>query len=264
MLHRLPSYLSLLFLLSACTAMRADLVWHETGKKAFATQETHELSMYFEYSNNGKTPVLVTSIKASCGCTRPVVSGFPWRIEPGARDRLEIKVNVRGKTGVFRKTLELMTGEDVTELVVEVNIEDPVHRPMRADERKGNLTASKSDNQAIFKGDCVACHVTPTQGKYGPSLYKAACGICHEAKHRASMVPDLKSKIKVEGGDYWRQWIEQGKPDGLMPSFAASKGGPLSDSQISTLVHYLSNPEKPAKGRKIIRSFGVSSSSKAP
>jgi hypothetical protein len=71
------------------------------------------------------------------------------------------------------------------------------------------------------------------------------------------MVPDLKGKIKSESAAYWRQWITHGKEGGIMPAFAASEKGPLSGSQISTLVHFLAKPEpKTKKKEKVL--FGVS------
>ena len=53
------------------------------------------------------------------------------------------------------------------------------------------------------------------------------------------MVPDLH-KLKSEiDGDYWRNWVTNGKPGTLMPGFAATEGGPLDDADIKSLVEYL-------------------------
>ena len=82
----------------------------------------------------------------------------------------------------------------------------------------------------------------------GQELFVAACGICHEAEHRASMVPDLHALPHETSRGFWYVWITFGKTNSLMPGFAESEGGPLTSEQIGTLVDYLSEtiPSKPA------------------
>ena len=202
----------------------------------------------FPFSNSGTEPVLINEIKTSCGCVEPLAPELPWVIVPGVAEVLEVKVNIRGKKGTFQQSLEVRTQNTSTELVIKVEIEDPVHRPMTVEERNGNLAKSQADRQAIFKGDCIECHVKPTHRKYGMTLYESACGICHESEQRASVVPDLKDRIKNENPEYWRQWITKGKEGGLMPGFAASEGGPLSGSQVSTLINHIARLKRQQTG----------------
>jgi mono/diheme cytochrome c family protein len=91
----------------------------------------------------------------------------------------------------------------------------------------------------VFRGDCARCHVTPTVGKKGGELYTTACAICHEAPHRATMVPDLRAIKTPTGKEFWTQWISNGKPGSLMPAFASALGGPLNDEQIQSLAELL-------------------------
>jgi mono/diheme cytochrome c family protein len=72
----------------------------------------------------------------------------------------------------------------------------------------------------------------------GKVLYDKACGICHEAAHRATMVTDLRTKVP-NNAEYWKFSIVHGKPGTLMPAFSQAEGGPLSDAQIASLVEYL-------------------------
>ncbi|MBT5928012.1 MAG: DUF1573 domain-containing protein [Verrucomicrobia bacterium] len=243
-----------------CLPVNADLVWESSHLTKVAKHDEESIRFVFPFSNSDSKPITIQTIDASCGCTQANPPVLPWVIEGGTHQELEIIVHIQGKTGQFTKSLNVVSSEGSKELTTSVEIENPVFREMKADERERNLVQSKSDRQAIFKGECGSCHAEPTKGKYGPSLYDAACGICHDAKHRASMVPDLKPKIKTEGADYWRQWITHGKKEGLMPGFAASEKGPLSGSQISTLIHFLAKPESKTEsktGKGVIRSFGV-------
>jgi mono/diheme cytochrome c family protein len=115
-----------------------------------------------------------------------------------------------------------------------------------------------TDHQAVFKKDCARCHLAPAFGKYGQSLYVTACGICHEAKHPATMVPDLHALKTEITPDYWKNWVTHGKAGTLMPGFSAKEGGPLDNSQIASLVDYLTKnfprpmkqPESAAAGKK--------------
>jgi mono/diheme cytochrome c family protein len=95
------------------------------------------------------------------------------------------------------------------------------------------------DHQAVFKTDCAKCHLVPAFGKTGENLYRAACGICHEAKNRATMVPDLHALTTPIDDNYWHNWVAHGKAGTLMPGFAATEGGPLNDAQIASLVDYV-------------------------
>jgi len=106
-------------------------------------------------------------------------------------------------------------------------------------DRGRNQQLAAQDRQAVFKGDCANCHSTPTIGKMGSELYQAGCAICHDAEHRAPIVPDLHNLKHPTDAAHWRQWITASKPGSLMPAFAKEFDGPLSTEQIESLVEYL-------------------------
>jgi cytochrome c553 len=147
---------------------------------------------------------------------------------------------LRNKWGKLYKTLNILSSTSPATLSIVIDIPQGVTNtssPM-ADRLWGQQLASM-DHQAVFKKDCVHCHLEPAFGKYGQNLYTAACGICHEAKQRATMVPDLHALNTPVDSDYWHHWVTYGKPGTLMPGFAATLGGPLEDDQIRSLVDYL-------------------------
>ena len=113
-------------------------------------------------------------------------------------------------------------------------------------ERAAGIAAAKIDRQAVFKGDCASCHLKKIAGKYGQQLFESLCTICHEANPRATMVPDLAKLQIPTNEEFWRAWITAGKAGSLMPAFATSQGGPLSDLQIASLAAYL-NASHPSK-----------------
>jgi mono/diheme cytochrome c family protein len=105
--------------------------------------------------------------------------------------------------------------------------------------RQRNLQMATLDRQEVFRGDCARCHSDPGEGKLGADLFKSVCGVCHEAKVRATMVADLQNLNHPTDYDFWKMTITIGKPGTLMPAFANVAGGPLTDEQIDSLAKFL-------------------------
>jgi cytochrome c553 len=192
-------------------------------------------------------PVTILSVHPSCGCTTAELPPVPWQIQPGDSGQIKLTVNLQGKMGTLFKTVNVTTDHGKKDLILRINIlPPPPMREMTEEERNAGIVAAKVDRQAVFKGDCASCHLKKVDGKYGQQLFDALCSICHEAKNRATMVPDLANLQIPTTDEFWRAWITAGKAGGLMPAFATSQGGPLNDLQIASLSAYL-NAIHPSK-----------------
>ena len=103
----------------------------------------------------------------------------------------------------------------------------------------------RKDHDLAGSGDVGA---KPAQ-KTGAELFHTACGICHFAAPRASVVPDLLTAREPRDAAFWRKWISEGKEGTLMPAFAQAQGGPLTDQQIESLIEFAlaSLPTQPRK-----------------
>jgi Protein of unknown function (DUF1573). len=64
----------------------------------------------FSFVNTGDAPLVISTITASCGCTRPEWSKEP--IEPGKEGFIIIAFNPQGRVGNFNKTATVYTNED--------------------------------------------------------------------------------------------------------------------------------------------------------
>jgi mono/diheme cytochrome c family protein len=199
-------------------------------------------------------PVAVLTVHPSCGCTTAEVPSLPWLLPPGTNSTLRVNVNLAGKSGLVFKSVAITTDHGRMDLMLRINIApEPPPRPMTDAERAQGLAASKIDRQAVFRGDCASCHNKNLQGKYGQQLFAAACGICHEANPRATMVPDLHNLKDPTSEEFWRTWITSGKAGTLMPAFATAQGGPLTDFQVASLAAYLNQAipsHQPAQASK--------------
>ena len=64
----------------------------------------------FNFKNTGKTPLIITNARASCGCTIPDYSREP--IQVGDEGVIKVKFNSRGKHGKQNKRITLTTNSD--------------------------------------------------------------------------------------------------------------------------------------------------------
>jgi mono/diheme cytochrome c family protein len=140
------------------------------------------------------------------------------------------------------RTLTFLTSAGERVVTLEVSVKAPPRRadtPLTEAERKAAAVKSAADARAIFKGDCAACHADKARGLLGKELYEASCGICHDSPRRAATVPDLRGLKLPADLASWKTLIACGKAHTMMPGFAATEGGPLTELQVSSLAAYL-------------------------
>jgi cytochrome c553 len=188
---------------------------------------------------------VIREVQTSCGCTVPKLPSKPWKLAAGESGEFQLNVDLRGKSGNLVKTATIQTLKGVKNLMLQISIPVPPAASTDADTRARNMQLAAGDRQAIFKGDCMRCHVNPALGQMGQPLYAAACGVCHDAEHRGSMVPDLRALAHPTDRDFWKAMIVAGKPGTLMPGFSMDMGGPLNRAQIDSLADYLTREFTP-------------------
>ena len=202
-----------------------------------------DTNAYFSFflTNTSTVEARVNSVRTSCGCTVAQLPSQPWVLAPGQGGPIKVTVDLRGKMGTITKTVTAETSDGPKALNVTVTMPPATESPAAFDvtNREGNQKMALGDRSAIFKGDCARCHVEPARGKLGKALYATACGICHDAEHRASAVADLQVPKTPRDVNYWQQWVAHGKAGTMMPGFAATDGGPLTKEQVDSLVVYL-------------------------
>lgn len=196
----------------------------------------------FHLTNVWSNEIVISQVHPSCGCTTAQMPATPWHIPPGGSGEVKAQVNLMGKPpGLIVKTLTFFTSVGNRIVMLKVNIPKPgqAMASMTPEERKAALMQAQANPQAIFRADCAKCHVEKGVNAFGQDLYAADCGICHESSHRDSAVPDLHALKQPTDYDYWKTLITYGKPHTMMPAFAHSRGGPLSDDQVESLARYL-------------------------
>lgn len=226
-------------------AKLTGLVWDTTLRELSPKAGELDIPFTFAVTNRGTNRITIERVETSCGCTVAELPSEPWHLEPGQGGLIKAEFDARNKSGTLTKTLLVYTSVGPKTLLVKVHLPEAKPGNVRDNaERVTNLMEASKNRQAIFQGKCVTCHVTPTVGKVGKELYLTACGICHDAQHRASMVPDLKTLKYGTPKTYWEHWTRHGKPMSLMPAFEQKQGGPLTDAQLNSLVDFLSTSKE--------------------
>jgi len=226
----------------------SPLVWSPDNPTHTTVPGEISARFTFAVSNSSSAEAVIVQVKPSCGCTTAEMPSIPWRIPPHGTDKLEAVVDLRDKVAsaasptVYYKDIKIF-GQDFTNQINFSVAIPPMTNKMSADEtmRLWGQQLASVDHQAVFKNDCVKCHLVPAFGKQGEYLFHTTCGICHEAVNRASVVPDLSKLTAPIDTSYWRTWVTDGKVGTLMPGFASTNGGPLDDEQVRGLVAYLTN-----------------------
>ena len=99
----------------ALTSMKFDKMNHDFGTvKADTDNKT-----YFTVTNTGKNPLIIESVKASCGCTTPSKPEKP--IMPGKSDKIEVVFHPKeNQLKEQKKTVRVVANTSPGELVLNV------------------------------------------------------------------------------------------------------------------------------------------------
>jgi hypothetical protein len=173
----------------------------------------------FEFSNAGEDDLLIEKVVASAGNTKAEANSK--LIKPGEKGNIKVVLDMRGKKGIFLKTVDVYTNDPitpVTTLSLKLSIRDQIHM--------GQYKAAE-----IFTEECRACHVDEGKGKKGWALFKADCFMCHNAGKNTTLSTmgrrPAKEIIRI---------IREGVDNNLMPGFDIKNGGPLNDEEIRSLA----------------------------
>ncbi|MGH7942352.1 MAG: DUF1573 domain-containing protein [Limisphaerales bacterium] len=215
------------------------MTWDKTMVTTNVPADTRQAHVAFSFTNVSTNIVTIADVHGSCSCTTPELPPLPWRIPPGGKGQIGANVNIAGKYGTVVKSVFVGTDKGSRSLYIQINILAPKVPVLTQADRIRQMAIAKVDRQAVFKNDCATCHVKRGENQFGVVLFDADCGICHDANPRSSMVPDLHNIKARTNDDFWRVWIEHGKPGTFMPAFSTADGGPLDDMQIASLVKYL-------------------------
>lgn len=97
---------SLLFMAVSVMAQQAVITFQKTEHNFGKINESDgRVSTIFEFKNEGMEPLVLSNVRASCGCTTPTWTRTP--IEPGETGTVTVTYNPKGRPGRFSKTVTI-------------------------------------------------------------------------------------------------------------------------------------------------------------
>ena len=90
---------------------------HDFGK---INEADGRVSTVFEFKNEGMAPLVLSNVRASCGCTTPTWTKEP--IEPGQTGSITVTYNPNGRPGRFQKTVTITSNAKYTVAVGALNM----------------------------------------------------------------------------------------------------------------------------------------------
>jgi hypothetical protein len=73
----------------------------------------------FKFTNNGSVPLVLTSVRASCGCTTPTWTNTP--VAPGSSGEIKVSYDPKNQVGSFSKTVTVTSNAENPNVVLRVN-----------------------------------------------------------------------------------------------------------------------------------------------
>lgn len=109
---------------------------HDFEQVAEGTQAAHE----FKFVNAGDAPLIISSVRASCGCTTPYWTKEP--VQPGEKGIIKASYNSKNRPGSFNKSITITSNATVP--VSRVYIKGTVLRPdqIKKEYSKAEIAAS--------------------------------------------------------------------------------------------------------------------------
>lgn len=138
---------------------------------------------FFNVTNTGDKPLLISNVKASCGCTTPEFSQDP--ILPGKTAK--IKVGYATSTpGVFNKMIEVFSNDPANSRTVlyikgDVNPNAPEPKPLTAEELKAKEEADKIAAELAAKEAKKAAKIAKKEAKKAAREAKRAARAAEKA-----------------------------------------------------------------------------------
>ncbi len=84
---------------------------HDFGQANEGDKVTH----VFEFTNEGQTPLIISSVQASCGCTTPDYPKQP--IKPGESSKIEVVFNTSNQPGMQHKVITMISNANPNQTI---------------------------------------------------------------------------------------------------------------------------------------------------
>lgn len=104
-------------------SFKFDKTTHKFGEIPEGPKAKHE----FTFTNNGTKPIIISDVRASCGCTTPKWPKEP--IKPGETGSIKVVYDTDGRPGRFTKVVTISANTDSNEkLFIKGNVKKDMEK----------------------------------------------------------------------------------------------------------------------------------------
>lgn len=109
-----------------------EIAWTQTERDLGSIEEGQKVEIAFEFTNNGKKPLVIKNVTATCGCTVPEVPKEP--VMPGQKGYIKAVFDSQGRPGANQKsiTVDANTQQGSYQLNFSVNVNPKPETPKTA------------------------------------------------------------------------------------------------------------------------------------
>lgn len=104
------TFLSILLVGSLMAQSGPKIIFKKTNHDFGTVAEGPQITTEFNFKNEGDEPLILSNVKASCGCTVPNWPKEP--ILPGQSSQIEVKYNTQRRIGNFNKSITISSNAD--------------------------------------------------------------------------------------------------------------------------------------------------------
>jgi len=108
------------FINNAQTATEKSKITFEKLQHNFGAfkEDLGPQTVSFNFKNEGKVPLILNNVQASCGCTTPEWTREP--VAPGAKGIIKVSYDPRNRPGVFNKTIRVTSNAENSDVVLTI------------------------------------------------------------------------------------------------------------------------------------------------
>ena len=103
----------------ACVLAQGSFNFEEEKHDFGNIKEGFQAKHAFKFTNTGDVPILITNVRASCGCTTPSWPRTP--ILPGQSGEISALYNSKNRPGAFHKSITIASNAKVPSKVLRIN-----------------------------------------------------------------------------------------------------------------------------------------------
>lgn len=111
---------SLVVAFNSAMAQKAKIVFEETSHNFGTIKESAGLAKTtFKFKNEGEAPLVLSNVRASCGCTTPKWTREP--IAPGKEGTIDVTYNPKRRPGSFSKSITVSSNAENSSVVLRIS-----------------------------------------------------------------------------------------------------------------------------------------------